>query len=214
MLYDDHAYTFSPSKLTSNRFHAMFRSYRGCIRRGPNFFSVSSYWSSHLHSVGNYITILTHTISSLRVLQAYRSYQYGTKAGKHCGQIENRNPVDWSGYETLSPELYLLFGCAVENVGMFLICGILCGNVYPLYHRAHTEWQRPLSDVHSIMMEKLAQACEGGGCTPTPFHYSYQLVQSCSERSSLVGRYTHPQYFISINICTLCVIPPDFIRIS
>ncbi len=36
-------------------------------------------------------------------------------------------------------------------------------------HRVHTEWQRPLSGVHSIMMEKLAQAGEGGeGCTPTP----------------------------------------------
>jgi hypothetical protein len=34
----------------------------------------------------------------------------------------------------------------------------------------HTEWQRPLSGVHSIMMEKLGQAGEGGGCTPTPFH--------------------------------------------
>ena len=32
------------------------------------------------------------------------------------------------------------------------------------------EWQRPLSGVHPIMMEKLAQAGEGGGCTPTPFH--------------------------------------------
>ncbi len=31
-----------------------------------------------------------------------------------------------------------------------------------LDHRVHTEWQRPLSGVHSIMMEKLAQAVEGG----------------------------------------------------
>ncbi len=28
-------------------------------------------------------------------------------------------------------------------------------------HRVHTEWQRPLSGVHSIMMEKLAQVEEG-----------------------------------------------------
>jgi hypothetical protein len=30
-----------------------------------------------------------------------------------------------------------------------------------------------LSGVHSIMRVKLAQAGEGGGCTPTPFHYIY-----------------------------------------
>jgi hypothetical protein len=38
------------------------------------------------------------------------------------------------------------------------------------------------SGVHSIMMEKLAQAGEGRGCTPTPFHYIYHHVQSCSVR--------------------------------
>jgi hypothetical protein len=48
----------------------------------------------------------------------------------------------------------------------------------------HTEWQRPLSGIHSIMMEKLAQAGGSGGCTSTPFHYSYHHVQSCSVRSS------------------------------
>jgi hypothetical protein len=51
----------------------------------------------------------------------------------------------------------------------------------------YTEWQRPLSGVHvhSIMMEKLAQAGEGGGCTPFPFHYIYHHVQlSCAVRSS------------------------------
>jgi len=39
--------------------------------------------------------------------------------------------------------------------------------------------------MHSIMMEKFAQAGEGGGCTPTPFHYFYHhVVQSCSIRYS------------------------------
>jgi hypothetical protein len=37
----------------------------------------------------------------------------------------------------------------------------------------YTELQRLLSGVHSIMRVKLAQAGEGGGCTPTPFHYIY-----------------------------------------
>ncbi len=32
----------------------------------------------------------------------------------------------------------------------------------------YIEWQRPLSGVHSITMEKLAQACDCGGCTPPP----------------------------------------------
>jgi hypothetical protein len=33
----------------------------------------------------------------------------------------------------------------------------------------YTEWQWPLSGVHSIMMVKSAQPGKGGGCTPTPF---------------------------------------------
>jgi hypothetical protein len=37
----------------------------------------------------------------------------------------------------------------------------------------------PLAGVYSIMLEKLAQAGEeGGGCTPTPFHFIYHQVQS------------------------------------
>jgi hypothetical protein len=31
------------------------------------------------------------------------------------------------------------------------------------FHRVHTEWQRPLSGVHSILIEKSALAGEGGG---------------------------------------------------
>jgi hypothetical protein len=34
-------------------------------------------------------------------------------------------------------------------------------------HRVQTEWRRPLSSVHSIMMEK--SSGEGGGCMLTPF---------------------------------------------
>ncbi len=65
------------------------------------------------------------------------------------------------------------------------------------------EWQPPLSGVHSIMMEKLAQVGEGEGCMSTPFHYSYNHVQSCGVRSCWVGWYTHSPCFISIKICTL-----------
>ncbi len=56
----------------------------------------------------------------------------------------------------------------------------------------YSEWQRPLSGVDSIMMVKLAQAGEGGGCTPTPFHYIYPHLQSCGVRSSWKGRFTPP----------------------
>jgi hypothetical protein len=56
--------------------------------------------------------------------------------------------------------------------------------LYGLSHRVHTEWQRALSGVHSIMMEKLAQAGEVGGCTPSPFQIIYHHVQSCSVRSN------------------------------
>ncbi len=37
-----------------------------------------------------------------------------------------------------------------------------------VHHRVHTEWQRPLSGVHSIIMEKFAQAGEGRGCLGVP----------------------------------------------
>ena len=48
-----------------------------------------------------------------------------------------------------------------------------------LSHRVYTECQLPLSGVHSIMMEKLAQPGEGGKCTPFTFTLStitYKVV--------------------------------------
>jgi hypothetical protein len=69
----------------------------------------------------------------------------------------------------------------------------------------YTERQRPLSGVHSIMMEKLAQAGEGGGCTPFPFHYIYHHVQlSCAVRSSWEGRYTPHIYTLLCDWDVLC----------
>jgi hypothetical protein len=53
---------------------------------------------------------------------------------------------------------------------------------YCRFHRVHTEWQRPLSGIHWWKnFPRLATG--GGGCTPTPFHYIYYHVQSCSVRS-------------------------------
>ncbi len=50
-------------------------------------------------------------------------------------------------------------------------------------HRVHTEWQRPLSGVHSSMIEKLAQAGEGEGARPPPCHYSYHAVYAPAEKA-------------------------------
>jgi hypothetical protein len=39
---------------------------------------------------------------------------------------------------------------------------------------------------------KISLAGEGGGCTPTPFYDIYHHQESCSVRSSWVGRHTNP----------------------
>jgi hypothetical protein len=65
----------------------------------------------------------------------------------------------------------------------------------------HTEGRRPLSDVHSITMENSARLVKGGDAHPPPFYYIYHHVQSCSERSSLDGRYNLP--ISSLSLCTL-----------
>ncbi len=63
-----------------------------------------------------------------------------------------------------------------------------------LHTTEYTEWQRPLSCVHSIMI-KLAQAGEGGGDS------NYHHVQSCRVRSSWEGRYgTLPLFLLYIYI--------------
>jgi hypothetical protein len=54
------------------------------------------------------------------------------------------------------------------------------------------------------MIEKLAQAGEGGRCKPIPFHYIYHHVQSCGVRSMQLRGQIHYPYFYSIPICTLC----------
>jgi hypothetical protein len=66
----------------------------------------------------------------------------------------------------------------------------------------HTEWQLPISVVHSIMMEKSAQAGESGGCTSTPFHritimYKGVAVYAPAERADT------PPLFHLYPTCTL-----------
>ena len=51
----------------------------------------------------------------------------------------------------------------------------------------YTEWQWPLSGVHSIMMVKSAHPGEGGGARPPPFSLSIPSQAKLSVRSSLQG---------------------------
>jgi hypothetical protein len=48
----------------------------------------------------------------------------------------------------------------------------MCTVDHVQYHRVHTEWQLPVSGVHSIMMEKLAQPGDGAGARPPPYTLS------------------------------------------
>ncbi len=75
---------------------------------------------------------------------------------------------------------------------MYCIAFLSAGDSLP--HRVHTEWQWPLSSVHSIMMEKSAQAGEDWGCTPNPLSL---YPTSCTKfvvygTLQLRGRYTLP----------------------
>ncbi len=76
----------------------------------------------------------------------------------------------------------------------------------------YTEWQWPLSGVHSIMMEKLAQAGECGWVHATPFQYIYHHIQSCGVRSSWEGRYTFPLFLLYPNISSVAPTPTPYPR--
>ncbi len=68
--------------------------------------------------------------------------------------------------------------------------------------------------IHSIMMEKLAQAGEGRGCTPTPFHSIYHRTKlQCTLQ---LRGHIHSQNFISTPIYSLVVSsthPECFLRL-
>jgi hypothetical protein len=73
------------------------------------------------------------------------------------------------------------------------------------HHRVHTEWQRPLSGVHSIMMEKFAQdgECGGGGgaCPPlfsiSTIHYKV-VVYAPAERADTLPLFLLYPYMYSV----------------
>ncbi len=71
---------------------------------------------------------------------------------------------------------------------------------------AYTEWQRPLSGIHSIMMEKLTQAGEVRGVArPSPFTISTLTYKVVVYTLLLRGQITPPppSHFYSTLICTL-----------
>jgi hypothetical protein len=64
-------------------------------------------------------------------------------------------------------------------------------------YRVHTEWQRPLSDVHFIMMEILSQAGEVGGAgQPLSLYLPSRAKLQCTLQRGQI----HSPYFISTNI--------------
>jgi hypothetical protein len=70
------------------------------------------------------------------------------------------------------------------------------------YHRVHTEWQLLLSGVHSIMMEKLAQAGESAGVRPPPFTISTisfkVVVYAPAERAEALPLFLLYPYMYSV----------------
>jgi hypothetical protein len=79
--------------------------------------------------------------------------------------------------------------CIANPLIVYTTCGV--------HNEAHTEWQRPLG-VHSIMMEKFAQAGEGRGvqahAPPFTIFSIYRTKLQCTLQ--LRGQ-IHSPYFIS-----------------
>jgi hypothetical protein len=68
-------------------------------------------------------------------------------------------------------------------------------------HRVHSEGQRPLSDVHSIMMVKSVQSNEGmGGARPPPFH---TITSKVVMYTLQLREQTLPLFLLYPFICTL-----------
>ncbi len=81
---------------------------------------------------------------------------------------------------------------------------LLSGSLSLTRLQSTTEWQRPLSGVHSIMMVKLSQPGERVGVHvhPLSLHLPSSTKQSCGVHSIWEGKYTSP-YFYSTTMCTL-----------
>jgi hypothetical protein len=82
-----------------------------------------------------------------------------------------------------------------------------CGTDNVIFdHRVHKEWQLPLSSVHSIMMENLAQPGEGGGARTPPFTKStvmYKVVvYAQAERTDTLPLFLLYLYIYSVILIT------------
>ncbi len=115
-------------------------------------------------------------------------------------QVERR----WEKVDGLELDLKAKKSWAIVFFFLSLWSQAICCWFWP--QSTHTEWKRPLSCVHSIMMEKLAQAGEWVvHSTPIPLHYIYHHVQSCRLQCTLQlrGQIHSPPHFIFTPICTL-----------
>ncbi len=97
---------------------------------------------------------------------------------KESLSTENYHYLDLCVYSISAGEEQCWDGSVTVNVLQCVLC-VHNSIIVSLHRRVHIEWQWPLSDVHSIMMEKSAQPGVGGRCTPTSFHYIYHHVQCC-----------------------------------
>jgi hypothetical protein len=70
----------------------------------------------------------------------------------------------------------------------------------------YTEWQRPLSGVHSFIMEKLAQSGEGGGYTLGGFNVSN--LMGIKRRMINIGKkitFTFCKMFENVQFFRICI---------
>ncbi len=111
----------------------------------------------------------------------------------------------WNVLYHTSLRNYESFSLKVTSI-LSILLGLISVHLFPMTyffrfkggaHRVHAKWHRPLSDLHSIMMNKLAQAGEGEGCTPPPFN-AYKVARV---RSSWEGRFTPA--ISSLSLCRL-----------
>jgi hypothetical protein len=87
----------------------------------------------------------------------------------------------------------------IGAIGLFVTpCPLQC--MHSANHRVHTEWQLPLSGVHSIMMEKLAQPgyAEGVHAHPLSLYLPSRTKLWCTLQ--LRGQ-IHSSYFYSTSVC-------------
>jgi hypothetical protein len=85
---------------------------------------------------------------------------------------KERNKVN-KALPKLEKELQDLIQGRFFQTGFNNYVHLLDGSCWKRCHPLHTEWQRLISGVQSIMMEKSALVGKAGGCPPTPFHSNF-----------------------------------------